>query len=85
MMVLPANYCGVKAYPAVISFVMVIGTTAGAAGDVIAGAVLDRVGSYPPVFYCVAGLSFLAALLLLMMRPARKLEGALAEAAAENA
>ncbi len=79
MMVLPANYYGEKAYPAVISFVMVIGTTAGAAGEVIAGAVFDRVGSYRPVFYCVAAMSVLAAIVLLLMKPASGLTAIAAE------
>ena len=72
MMVLPANYYGVKAYPSVISSVMVVGTVAGAAGAALSGIVFDRYGSYAPVFYFVAGMSFLAAVLLLVMRPARK-------------
>jgi MFS family permease len=85
MMVLPANYYGVKAYPAVISFAMVIGTSAGAAGEVIAGAVFDRFGSYTPVFYCVAVLSVLAALILFLIKPARKPAGGIAAVAAEQA
>jgi MFS family permease len=72
MMVLPANYYGVKGYPQVISLMMVIGTTAGALGARIAGMVFDRVHSYTPVFYCVAGLSVLASIVLLLMKPARK-------------
>jgi MFS family permease len=72
MMVLPANYYGVKGYPAVISLMMVVGTTAGALGARIAGMVFDRVHSYTPVFYCVAGLSVLASIVLLLMKPARK-------------
>jgi MFS family permease len=85
MMVLPANYYGVKAYPAVISFAMVVGTTAGAAGEVIAGAIFDRVGSYRPVFYAVAAMSVLAAIVLLLMKPASKLAGGLAAVATEQA
>jgi MFS family permease len=69
MMVLPANYFGAKAYAPVISLVMVIGTTAGAAAAYLAGYVFDRVGSYTPTFYFVSGLSFLAALLLLFATP----------------
>jgi len=85
MMVLPANYYGVKAYPAVISFAMVIGTSAGAAGEVIAGIVFDRVGSYTPVFYCVAGMTVLSAIVLLLMKPARKPATTLGTVAAEQA
>jgi MFS family permease len=85
MMVLPANYYGVKAYPAVISLAMIIGTSAGAAGEVIAGKVFDRVGSYTPVFYCVAAMTLVAAVLLLLMRPARKPASGLAAIAAEHA
>lgn len=85
MMVLPANYYGVKAYPGVISLAMVIGTSAGAAGGVIAGAVFDRFGSYTPVFYCVAALSLLAALILFLMKPARKPARGIAAIAAEQA
>jgi MFS family permease len=69
MMVLPANYFGTKAYASVISLVMVVGTTAGAAGAYVAGIVFDRVGSYTPAFYFVAGMSFLAAILLLFAIP----------------
>jgi MFS family permease len=85
MMVLPANYYGVKGYPPVISFMMVIGTTAGALGARIAGMVFDRIHSYTPVFYCVAALSVLAAIVLLLMKPARKPQSALASAAPEHA
>jgi MFS family permease len=84
MMVLPANYYGVKAYPAVIAFAMVIGTSAGAAGEVIAGAVYDRVGSYTPVFYCVAAMTLLSMIFLLLMKPARKPARELAAVAAEH-
>ena len=85
MMVLPANYYGVKGYPPVISFMMVIGTTAGALGARIAGMVFDRIHSYTPVFYSVAGLSVLAAIVLLLMKPARKPQSTLASAAPEHA
>ena len=81
MMVLPANYYGVKGYPTVISFMMVVGTTAGFLGSTIAGMVFDRFHSYTPVFYCVAALSLLAAVVLLLMKPARKLAGQFATAA----
>src|ERR1700728_3199914 len=37
MMVVPANYYGLKAYPSVISSVMVVGTVAGSAGAWISG------------------------------------------------
>jgi MFS family permease len=85
MMVLPANYYGVKAYPSVISTVMVVGTVAGAAGAWISGIVFDHSGSYAPVFYFVAGLSFLSAILLLLMKPARKPASGPAVPAAEHA
>jgi len=81
MMVLPANYYGVKGYPTVISFMMVVGTTAGFLGSTIAGMVFDRFHSYTPVFYCVAALSLLAAVVLLLMKPARKPAGQFATAA----
>jgi cyanate permease len=82
MMVVPANYFGAKAYASVLSLVMVIGTTAGAAAAYLAGYVFDRVGSYTPTFYLVAGLSFLAAVLLLLMTPARKRNPAITPARA---
>ena len=85
MMVLPANYYGLKGYPPVISFMMVVGTTAGALGARVAGMVFDRVHSYTPVFYCVAALSVLSAIVLLLMKPARKPASGLAAVAAENA
>jgi predicted MFS family arabinose efflux permease len=69
MMVLPANYFGAKAYASVISLVMVVGTTAAAAGAYMAGVVFDRVGSYAPALWCVAAMSFLAAILLLFAIP----------------
>jgi MFS family permease len=69
MMVLPANYFGVKAYPSVIAVTMVIGTSAGALGQVLAGVVFDRVKSYTPIFYVVIALSFLAAFVLLFTTP----------------
>lgn len=74
MMVLPANYYGVKGYAPVISFMMVIGTTAGAVGATLAGVVFDRTHSYAPIFYGTASLSLLAAIVLLVMKPARKRE-----------
>jgi MFS family permease len=83
MMVLPANYYGVKAYPSVISSVMVVGTVAGAAGAALSGIVFDRHGSYTPVFYFVAGMSFLAAILLLFaIPPVHKRNPAIAPAGA---
>lgn len=85
MMVLPANYYGVKGYAAVISLAMVIGTTAGATGEVIAGEIFDHFGSYTPVFYCVAGLSLVAAVILFVMKPARKPANSLVATAVENA
>jgi len=85
MMVLPANYYGVKGYPPVISFMMMIGTSAGSLGAVVAGVVFDHVHSYTPAFYCVAGLSLLSAIVLLLMKPARKPAGGLATVAAGNA
>jgi MFS family permease len=69
MMVLPANYYGVKGYPPVISFMMVIGTTAGALGATLAGVIFDRTGSYTPIFYVVTGMSLLAAVILLFTTP----------------
>lgn len=82
MMVLPANYYGVKAYPSVVSTVMAVGTVAGAAGASLAGVVFDHFGSYTPAFYFVAGMSLLAAILLVLMRPARKRSAAIAPAGA---
>lgn len=82
MMVVPANYFGAKAYAPVISFTMVIGTTAGATAAYVGGYVFDRVGSYAPAFYVVAGLSFLAAILQLFATPARKRSSAVAHAGA---
>jgi MFS family permease len=84
MMVLPANYYGVKGYPPVISFMMVIGTTAGAVGATLAGMVFDHFHSYSPVFYFIASLSLVSALALLIMKPARKRTAPLV-AAAEQA
>jgi len=84
MMVLPANYYGVKGYPPVVSFMMVIGTTAGAVGATLAGLVFDHFHSYSPVFYFVAALSLVSALALLIMKPARKRAAPLV-AAAEQA
>ena len=84
MMVLPANYYGVKGYPPVISFMMVIGTTAGAVGATLAGMVFDHFHSYSPVFYFIASLSVVSALALLIMKPARKRTAPLV-AAAEHA
>ncbi|HXO44258.1 MAG TPA: MFS transporter [Candidatus Cybelea sp.] len=69
MMVLPANYFGAKAYASLISLVMVVGTTAAAAGAYVAGVIFDRVGSYAPALSCVAGMSFVAAILLLFAVP----------------
>jgi len=72
MMVLPANYYGAKGYPPVISIMMVTGVTAAALGATLAGRVFDRFHTYAPLFYAVAALSLLAAIVLLLMKPARK-------------
>ncbi len=72
MMVLPANYYGLKGYPPVISLFMVIGTIAAASAATLAGVIFDRVHTYSPVFYASAALSVIAAILLLIMKPARK-------------
>ncbi|MGB9067186.1 MAG: MFS transporter [Candidatus Acidiferrales bacterium] len=84
MMVLPANYYGVKGYPPVISLMMVIGTTAGAVGATLAGLVFDHFHSYSPVFYFVAALSLVSALALLIMKPAHKRAAPLLAAAAQT-
>ena len=42
MMVLPANYYGVKGYPPVLSLMMAVGVTAAALGATLAGMVFDR-------------------------------------------
>jgi len=82
MMALPANYYGPRAYAPTIAVAMAVGTTAGAAGPFAAGYIYDRVGSYDPAFYAVAGLSFFAALLLLFATPpARKAASSFAPAA----
>jgi predicted MFS family arabinose efflux permease len=64
---------------------MVVGTTAGFLGATLAGIVFDRYHSYTPVFYCVAALSVLAAIVLLLMKPARKPAGSVAVTVAEHA
>lgn len=69
MMALPANYYGVHAYAPVVGVIIAVGTTAGAAGATAAGYIFDTFGSYLPGFYCVSGLSFLAAVLLLLATP----------------
>jgi MFS family permease len=69
MMALPANYYGVRAYAPVVGVIIAVGTTAGAAGATAAGYVFDTFGSYLPAFYCVSGLSFLGAVLLLLATP----------------
>lgn len=85
MMVLPANYYGVNGYPPVISFMMMIGTSVAALGQVVAGQVFDRVHTYTPVFYSVAALSVLSGIVLLLMKPARKPASSLAATATEHA
>jgi len=82
MMVLPANYYGVKSYAPLVALMMVVGTIAGALGARLAGVVFDRVHSYAPAFYCSAALAVLGAILLVLMKPARKSAGALASPAA---
>ena len=72
MMVLPANYYGLKGYPPVISLFMVVGTIAAASAATAAGAVFDRTHSYAPIFHTCAALSVLASILLLVMKPASK-------------
>jgi MFS family permease len=72
MMVLPANYYGLKGYPAVISLMMVVGTVTAASGATLAGVIFDHFRTYSPIFYASAALSVLAAVVLLLMKPARK-------------
>jgi MFS family permease len=81
MMVLPANYYGLKGYPPVISFMMVIGTITAASAATLAGVIYDHFRTYSPVFYASAALSLLAAIVLLLMKPARKRSPNLAFAA----
>jgi MFS family permease len=69
MMALPANYYGPRAYAPIVSVVIAVGTTAGAAGPVAAGYIYDRFHNYDPAFYAVSAMSFLAALLLLFAAP----------------
>jgi MFS family permease len=72
MMVLPANYYGLKGYPPVISLFMVIGTIAAASAATLAGVIFDRLHTYSPIFYASAALAVLAAILLLVMKPPSK-------------
>ena len=69
IMALPANYFGTRAYAPVVGALMVVGTTAGAAGPFAAGYTFVHYGSYTPAFYSVSALSFAGAVLLLFMRP----------------
>jgi len=85
MMVLPANYYGMKGYPPVISIMMVTGVSAAAVGATLAGIVFDRLHTYAPLFYAVAALSLLSAIVLLLMKPARKTAQGEAVAAVESA
>jgi cyanate permease len=62
---------------------MVIGTVVAFAGAAVAGVVYDKVGNYTPTFYVVAGMSFLAAVLLLFaIPPVHKSSPAIAPAGA---
>jgi MFS family permease len=69
MMTLPGNYFGAKAYASILSVMIAVGTTAGAAGPYLAGIVYDHYNTYAPAFYSVAGFSFAATILLLFATP----------------
>jgi OFA family oxalate/formate antiporter-like MFS transporter len=72
MMVLPANYYGLKGYPPVFALMMVTGTIAAASAATLAGVIFDHRQTYSPVFYACAALSLLAFIALLLTKPARK-------------
>jgi cyanate permease len=69
LMTLPGNYYGAKAYASILGVLIAVGTTAGAGGPYLAGKVYDHYGSYAPMFYAVAGLSFAATVVLLLATP----------------
>jgi len=69
MMMLPGNYFGTKAYPLVVGLMMVVATLAGAVGASVAGYAYDHFGGYTRVFYGIAMLCFLGAVVALFMTP----------------
>ena len=64
-----SNYYGPKVYPLVLGVTMPIGTILGACGPVTAGWFYDKYGTYSQVFFIIAGLCFLSAILLILAKP----------------
>jgi MFS family permease len=63
------NYYGPKVYPLVLGVTMPIGTILGAFGPITAGWFYDKYGTYSQVFFIIAGLCFLSAILLVLAKP----------------
>lgn len=69
MMTVLSNYYGTQAFPAAAGVAAALNTAVSFFGPVVGGELHDRLGSYAPAFYALAGWCFIGALTLLLVRP----------------
>ena len=74
MMAVLANYYGSTAFASISGVALAIQTTVSAIVPVLGGYYYDTHGSYAPSFYSMAVLCFCGALLLIFVRPPRKMD-----------
>jgi MFS family permease len=69
MMTVLSNYYGTRAFAAAGGVAAALNTTVSFFGPVVGGMLYDRLGSYAPAFYSLAGWCFLGAIALWLVRP----------------
>jgi MFS family permease len=69
MMTVLSNYYGTRAFAAAAGVAAALNTAVSFFGPVIGGLLYDRLGTYAPAFYSLAGWCFLGALALWLVRP----------------
>jgi sugar phosphate permease len=74
MMTVMSNYFGSKAYASIIGITLAVQTTVGALASFVAGDLYERQGSYTVAFTGTAILCFAGMLVLLFIRPPRRLQ-----------
>jgi MFS family permease len=69
MMAVLSNYYGTRAFAAAAGVAAALNTAVSFFGPVIGGRLYDRLGSYAPAFYSLAGWCFIGAVALWLVRP----------------
>jgi MFS family permease len=70
-----AEFFGISAHGALFGIVAFGGTAGGAMGPFLAGYIFDITGSYSPVFWLCTLISALGVVLILFLRPIKRIQG----------